>query len=424
MFEINQRYNINVPIKVWLSDKENMEQSCLDEAVKLAQLPFAEKHVALMPDCHASSFNMPIGSVLATENVIVPEAVSNDIGCGISFKLTNVDADVMNIKTDSGKLKQMLVGDIMRDIPTGFEHRKSEENLDNQKLKEIIYDYMDDDGTIGGVYEVNPREMDEVIKESHEIVGTLGGNNHFIELQENENGKLGIMIHSGSRSVGAKVNKYFNDKAKELNDKWYVNAISDNIHMPFLPIESKVGQQYIKWMNFALEIAALNRKTMMDIVVKKLEKVLSRYADIDKINYDYNLNVHHNYAEIENVDGKNYWAHRKGAVRARKSDIVPIAGAMGSYSYICQGKGNDDSFYSCSHGAGRTHTRTAAKEEFSVQEMMEDLNNKGVILGKKDKSDAQDEFYKAYKNIETVMENQTDLVDVLEKMKTIVVVKG
>lgn len=424
MFEMNKgEFRTNTPIKAWL-DENNLEQSCLEEAIKLAQLPFAEKHIVLMPDCHASGFNMPIGSILATENVVVPEAVSNDIGCGISFKLTDVDADIMNIETDSGKLKQMLVGSIMRDIPLGHEHRKSEENMDNYELNEIVYDYMEDDGTIGGLYTTYPSEMNEVINESFEIVGTLGGGNHFIELQENENGKLGIMIHSGSRSVGAKVNKYFNEKAKELNKKWWVNAISDNIHMPFLPIDSEIGQDYIKWMNFALEIAALNRKTMMDIVVKKLERILEGYVDINEIKYDYNLNVHHNYAEIENVDGKNYWVHRKGAIRARKSDIVPIAGAMGSYSYICQGKGNDDSFHSCSHGAGRTHTRTAAKEEFSNQEMIEDLNNKDIAFGKKDRSDAQDEYYKAYKDIKTVMDNQTDLVDILEEMKTVAVVKG
>lgn len=426
MFEISKgTFGTNVPIKIWLDDHKKLEKTCLEEALKLAKLPFAEKHIALMADCHASGYGMPIGGVLATKNVIVPEGCSNDIGCGVSFELTDVDADVMNIETPSGKLKQILVGDIMRDIPTGFEHRKSEENYDNGNLRCIFDEYFRiESGVKTGLMKDYSGLLKEAREQAWEIVGTLGGGNHFLELQENEDGKLGIMIHSGSRSVGAKINKYFNQKAKELNKQWYVSSISNNIHMPFLPVESDTGQQYIKWMNFALEIAKLNREVMMDIVINKLEKVLKKYADIDNVEYNYNLNIHHNYAEIENVDGENYWVHRKGAVRARKSDTIPIPGAMGSYSYICQGKGNDDSFHSCSHGAGRTHTRTAAKKEFTVQEMMEDFNDKGIVFGKKNKKESQDEYYKAYKDIETVMGNQEDLVDVLEKMKTIAVVKG
>lgn len=250
--------------------------------------------------------------------------------------------------------------------------------------------------------------------------------NHFLEFQKNEDNKLAIMVHTGSRSVGAKVNKYFNDKAKELNKKWYVSTISDNINMPFLPLDSEIGQQYMHWMQFALDVARLNREKIMDLAISKLDKLLSKHTDIDTsdVEYKYELNVHHNYADYENVFGTNYLVHRKGAVRARKSDIIPIPGAMGYKSYIAKGKGNEQSFHSCSHGAGRKYTRTKAKEKFHVSEMIEDLNNQDIVFGKDDKSQAQDEYKKAYKNIDIVMSNQSDLVEPIEKLRTLSVIKG
>lgn len=428
MIEISKKtFNTNVPIKFWVENKSELEKTCVQEAANIAKMPFAKKHFALMADCHASGHGMPIGGVLATEDVVIPDAVSRDIGCGIAFKLTDIDAKVLEIDTNgSGTIKQNLVGSIMRDIPTGFEHKNPKDNIRDADVQVLIDKYMYDDDTIGGIYESDePKEIgSEVLEEIYEIVGTLGGGNHFLEFQINEEGKLGIMIHTGSRSVGAKVNKYFSNKAKELNKKWYVSTISDNINMPFLPLDSKVGQQYIHWMNFALEVAELNRKKIMQLTIDKLEKMLKKYTDIDNINYKYNLNVHHNYADYENVNGTNYFVHRKGAVRARESDVVPIPGAMGSKSYIAKGKGNDESFHSCSHGAGRTHTRTRAIEEFNLSDMIQDLKEQNIVFGKKDKSQAQDEYKKAYKDIDTVIENQSDLIEPIEELKTVAVIKG
>jgi tRNA-splicing ligase RtcB len=412
-------------ILIWVDDGSKVEDTCYQEARGLSRLPFIDSHVALMADCHASGFGMPIGGVIATKDVIIPEAVSNDIGCGVAFKQTDIPVDVLNIETGSGTLGQMLVGSIMRDLPTGFQHQDPENNKGDKELENIIEEYLSETiPHIGGILKFKPEGMREIVEEAYEIVGTLGGGNHFLEFQKNENDKIGIMIHTGSRSVGAKIHKYFNTLAKELNEKWYVDVISDDIVMPFLPVDSKEGQQYLKWMRFALEIAEINRKKIMELAESKFKELLDKYTEYEDYEVTIDINVHHNYADIENVGGENYWIHRKGAVRAREKDIVPIPGAMGSYSYICKGKQNPLSYHSCSHGAGRLMTRTSALEKYSTQETMEDLKDKDVILGKKDKSKVADEYYKAYKDIEEVIDNQKDLIQPISKLETVLVIKG
>lgn len=428
MFEICKNDDMNIPIKVWLNKIEDLENSCLEETMKIAKLPFIKKHVALMPDCHASGYNMPIGGVVATKDVIIPDFVSNDIGCGIAFKQTNIPVKLLDIKTGNGTIKQTLVGQIMRNVPV--EKGKYTKNPPKEFEKDVI-DIINKMYSIDGFIVIDnylKQDKDFFIDIFFEAKKSfsLGAGNHFIEIQEDEDGFLGIMIHTGSRNIGAKINKYFNDLAKKLNEEWYVSAINSNIHVPFLPIKSEAGQTYFKWMNFALKIAQINRKHIMKAITKEFYNLINKYTDfdLDKLEETYDINVHHNYCAIENVNGQNYYIHRKGAVRARKKDIVPIPGAMGSYSYICQGLQNPDSFHSCSHGAGRTMTRTAALERFSTQEVIESLKEKNVILGMPNKSNVAEEYEKTYKDINEVIENQKDLVKPLKKLKTVVVVKG
>jgi tRNA-splicing ligase RtcB len=418
MYTFNGLYT-GLPVKVWIDESEDLDDNTFKEAVEISKLPYAKSHIALMPDVHATGYHMPVGGVLATKDVIVPDAVSNDIGCGVAFIQTDIEACFMQTThMDSGTVAQELVGSIMRDLPTGFQHCKKEENKDNMELLNLINNL-----NYGGDIEEKPLLM-EAVMESMEIVGSLGGGNHFVELQENKEGNLAIMIHTGSRSVGAKINSHFSKLAKSLNKKWYVDVLSDDVTMPFLPLDSDEGQEYMKFMNFALKVAELNRDKIMDLVLNKTIDLLKKRGLIDNYKITRRLNVHHNYAAYENVNGVNYMVHRKGAVRARGTDMVPIPGAMGSSSFIAQGLGNDASFKSCSHGAGRTHTRTAAKEEYSVQEVMEDLKEKNVVLGKTNKKDVAEEYMKAYKDIHQVMENQKDLVSVIDELKTIAVIKG
>lgn len=399
------------PIKMWLPDESHADEICMEQAYHLANLPFIHKWVSLMPDTHAGK-GMPIGGVIATTGVIIPNAVGVDIGCGMAFTGTDIKvAEIRDIMTGNGSLLQAMVGDILRNIPIGFNHHKSAQpcfTLDNA-LKSIEKYEMD-------------TQLTGQIQAGYYQVGTLGGGNHFIELQEDDNGCLGIMIHSGSRNFGKQVCDYFHNAARELNQKWHTD-VPDEWRLAFLPVDTAEGKQYINWMNLALDFAAENRSKMMYAVRAIVEKWIGKYTNIS-FDYTQEINCHHNYAAIEHHYGKNVWVHRKGATRARAGELAVIPGAMGSYSYVVEGLGNEMSFCSSSHGAGRQYSRKGAMEKFSVEEVILDLRNQGVVLGKHNKADVAEESRFAYKDIDIVMENQKDLVKPVKRLKTIGVVKG
>lgn len=399
------------PIRIWLQNKSDIDEGCLKQAYNLSQLPFIYKWVSLMPDTHEGK-GMPIGGVIATEDVIIPNAVGVDIGCGMCFAGTNLKvSDIKGISTPNGSLIQGIIGDILRNIPVGFAHHKEPQS------SKVLDKAMEELNKYNANSELVPQ-----IENGYYQLGTLGGGNHFIELQEDTAGYLGIMLHSGSRHFGLQICNYFNKIAKELNEKWY-SQVPSEYGLAFLPIDSVAGRQYINWMNLALDFAYENRANMMSAVKVILEKWISKYTDFN-VEYTDEINCHHNYASIENHYGKNVWVHRKGATRAREGDIAVIPGAMGSYSYIVEGLGKPESFCSSSHGAGRRCSRSAAMKNFSTEQVMVDLKQQGVILGKNRKSDVAEESRFAYKDIDEVMTNQCDLVKPLKKLKTIGVVKG
>ena len=406
-------YNEKVkrPIKIWVEKETDIEESCLEQAFHLANLPFIHKWVALMPDTHTGK-GMPIGGVIATEGVIIPNAVGADIGCGMIFTPTNIKLqDIKEIKTGNGSLIQAIVGDILRNIPVGYNRHKT-------KQPSVVLDKAVSNMEL---YAEN-KELVPLIEDGYFQVGTLGGGNHFIELQVDEDGYLGIMIHSGSRHLGKEICDYFHNVARELNQKWY-SAVPDEYRLAFLPVDSQEGKQYIDWMNLAMDYAYENRQKMMEQVMEIVAKYVEKYAGISA-EYGKIINCHHNYAAIENHFGKNVWVHRKGATRVRQGEIAVIPGAMGSYSYVVEGLGNPDSFCSSSHGAGRAYSRTGAKEAFSVEQVILDLREQDVVLGKQKKNDVAEECRFAYKDIDVVMENQKDLVKPMKKLKTVGVVKG
>lgn len=400
-----------VPIKVWLPDESQMDDICKEQALHLAELPFIFKWVSLMSDTHAG-MGMPIGGVIAANDVIIPNAVGVDIGCGMAFVGTDIRVEeIRDIMTDNGLLLQGIVGDILRNIPVGFQHHKNTQScmtLDN------ALESMDK-------YEPNP-ELCGQLDAGYYQIGTLGGGNHFIELQEDDNGCLGIMIHSGSRNFGKQVCDFFHNLARELNQKWY-SDVPDEWRLAFLPVDTQEGRQYINWMNLALDFAVENRTKMMYAVRSILEKWMGRHTDI-AYSYTEEINCHHNYAALENHYGNNVWVHRKGATRARFGELAVIPGAMGSYSYVVRGLGEKQSFCSSSHGAGRLYSRTGAKQNFSAEEVMNDLDKQGVILGKHNKKDVAEESRFAYKDIDEVMNNQKDLVETVKQLRTLGVVKG
>lgn len=408
---IMQEKNEKGFIKVWLKDREDLEESCLEQAYHLAKLPFIHKWVCLMPDTH-TGMGMPIGGVIAAKNVIIPNAVGVDIGCGMAYVGTNIKVDeIRNVMTGNGNLIQGMIGDILRNIPVGFNHHKTE----------MPCDTLDKAFTEMSLYEEDAELLGQ-LNEGYFQIGTLGGGNHFIELQEDDDGYLSVMIHSGSRHFGKTVCDYFHNKARELNRKWY-SEVPDEYRLAFLPVDTKEGKQYINWMNLSMDFARENREKMMLAVKAILEKWIGKYTDL-QIEFTEEINCHHNYAALENHYDENVWVHRKGAVRARNGELAVIPGAMGSYSYVVMGKGNPESFCSSSHGAGRQYSRKGAMEAFSCEKVMLDLAKQGVVLGKKNKADVAEESRFAYKDIDTVMSNQMDLVAPVKRLHTIGVVKG
>lgn len=405
-------YNKNMlPIKIWQTDVEAVSAKCIEQAEHLAKLPFAHKWIALMPDTHAGK-GMPIGGVIACKNVVIPNAVGVDIGCGMAYVQTDIPVEVLRETiTGSGNLVHTICGDILRNIPTGFSHFKTpqpSEVLDRAKAEM-------------GRYEADS-ELIPQIEEGYYQAGTLGGGNHFIELQQDDNGMCGIMLHSGSRHFGNIVGQYFNKIAHELNDKWF-SQVPSEWNLPFLPVDTDEGKRYLAWMQLCMDFAYENRAIMLQKVKELFTKHVKRHAGIDPVFTD-EINCHHNYAALENHFGEDVWVHRKGAISARDGEMGIIPGAMGSYSYIVRGKGNPESFMSSSHGAGRAYSRTAAMDKFSVESVIVDLKKQNVVLAKNKKTDVAEESRFAYKDINEIMANQTDLTEPVKRLFTVGVIKG
>jgi tRNA-splicing ligase RtcB len=404
----------HVPVKIWLANSSDLEPGCAEQAEHLASLPFVFKHVALMPDTH-QGYGMPIGGVLATRDVIIPHAIGVDIGCGMSYLQTDIPVKFLKEqKTGSGTLVQDIVGNILRTIPTGFGHRPEAMTLPDDIRTPLTLKTNETEA------ELNNAVFPSIFKQ----VGTLGGGNHFIELQQDRNGLLAIMIHSGSRNVGKQVCDFFNKKAVELNKQMY-SSVPPEWSLAFLPVQSELGQRYISWMNFALDFAKYNRKVMLDQVWTIVFGTMRKHGlYAPDINILTGFDVHHNYAALENHFGSNVWVHRKGAISARKGEKGIIPGSMATPSYIVEGLGNPESFNSASHGAGRAMSRKKALESIKVDDVMQDLKDKDIVLAKHNKKDVAEECGAAYKDILTVMDNEADLVKKINRLTPIAVVKG
>lgn len=373
---------------------EEMEDAAIQQARNLANLPFIYKHLALMPDAH-SGFGMPIGGVFASVDVIIPNAVGVDIGCGmcaVKTTLTNISKSQL----------QEIVNLIKQGIPVGIEHHKEPQN---EILMPVGFNLKD--------LHVVKNEYISALRQ----IGTLGGGNHFIEIQKGNDGHIWIMIHSGSRNLGKKVADYYNKEAVKLNCLWH-SQIDKTLELSFLPIQSKEAKEYFKEMNFCIEFAFANRRLMLD-------RIKSYFIDVigDDIGFDPIINIAHNYARWESHFGKDVIVHRKGATSARFGEIGIIPGSQGSKSFIVQGLGNRDSFMSCSHGAGRKMGRNQAIRTLDLQKEIDLMNRQGIIHELKTVQNL-DEAPGAYKDIDTVMNNQRDLVKILVELRPLAVVKG
>lgn len=411
MYVMYDKAKNNYPIKIWLDENATLEEQCIEQARNLSNLPFLHKWVALMPDTHAGK-GMPIGGIIAANGVVIPNAVGVDIGCGMAYLQTDLRADALKqTQTGSGSLLQAIVGDILRNVPVGFKHQRDKQpsiTLDQALREPEPYLFA--------------KHLLPELESGYYQIGTLGGGNHFIELQEDEDGTVGIMLHSGSRHLGHQICKHFHEVARRHNRSWHA-AVPDEYQLAFLPVDSEEGQSYIRWMNLALDFAQENRQQMLQAVAAIVGKAAKRYLNHEP-QFSDEINCHHNYAALENHYDKNVWVHRKGAIRARQGERGIIPGAMGSFSYIVEGKGNRESFQSCSHGAGRRMSRTKAQASFSVESVINDLKQCGVVLGKAKKSDVAEESRYAYKDIDEVIASELDLITPVKKLKTMGVVKG
>lgn len=380
-----------IPIKLWLDD---IEEGALDQARNMANLPFGFKHIAIMPDSH-QGYGMPIGGVLATKGVIVPNAVGVDIGCGMCALKTNLDS----ISTET--LKKILSG-IRELVPLGFGHHKEKHDIALMPSPETIVK--------NGIVE---RQFESARKQ----IGTLGGGNHFIEIQKGSDDHIWIMIHSGSRNIGLKVAEYYNKMAQNLNERWH-SAVDKSKNLAFLPIETQEAKDYFNEMQYCVDFAFANRMLMMNNIVSVFTDCFNgNFSEMEFVN------IAHNYARWEHHYNTNVIVHRKGATSAKEGETGIIPGSQGTKSYIVKGKGNAESFESCSHGAGRVLGRKQAARTLDLEAEIARLNEQGIIHSIRSKSDL-DEAPGAYKNIDIVMENQKDLVDILVELSPLAVIKG
>jgi tRNA-splicing ligase RtcB len=381
-----------IPVKSWGSQ---IEEVAWEQAINLSQLPFAQKWIALMPDAHPG-YGMPIGGVLFADKAIIPYAVGVDIGCGVTLIETDMHEEQLEDKVPA------FLHQISRDVPVGNGPHAQHKELQGDRFLPP-HDEEISDVASAAVFAAETQ------------LGTLGGGNHFLELQRSEDGQIWFMLHSGSRSVGKKICDHWHKVALGLNQKWF-SKLPDK-ELAYLPWGTEEAQGYFGDMLFAMRWAEENRRRMTG-------KVVSAFGRIFDAKAWQVCDIHHNYAAWENHFNRNGIVHRKGAVKAGIEDMVLIPGSMGTASYVGKGLGNPDSFESCQHGAGRARSRGDTRRMTNLEAMDLQMAQAHVTLVTPDRTAVIDESSIAYKDIEIVMVDSVDLVTPTMKLRPVGVVKG
>ena len=388
-----------VPIKAW-TDGVPVEDEARRQLINIARLPFVYRHVAAMPDVHLG-IGATVGSVIPTVGAIIPAAVGVDIGCGMCAVRTSLRAE--HLPDSLAEIRR----DIERAVPVGFGlHKETPMGISKTWRKRFAEAYKE---MIARFPKLEQKDASTAPRQ----LGTLGGGNHFIELCLDEAGCVWVMLHSGSRGIGNKIGVFFIERAKEIAAEREIALVDKNL--AWLEDGSADFRDYVRWLGWAQDYARANRDAMLKAVVGVLER---RFPDLTLTAEA--VNCHHNYASLEEHFGHRVWVTRKGAVRAGEGELGIIPGSMGAKSFIVRGKGNAESFMTCSHGAGRKMSRTAAKKAFTLAdhaaatEGVECRKDGGVL----------DETPGAYKDIGAVMAAQRDLVEVVHTLKQVVCVKG
>lgn len=389
-----------VPVKIW-SPIDTVESQALDQLKNIASMPFIFKHVAAMPDVHLGK-GATVGSVIATKGAIIPAAVGVDIGCGMMALKLEIEPQRILDKTSDIRSR------IESSIPLGPTKNAT---LSKTAEKWVGWNRWKDLNAT----KKHHKGADGLFGVARLQLGSLGGGNHFIELCLDGEGAVWVMLHSGSRNIGKSLAEMHIYTAKREMKQMFI-SLPD----PDLAYYAEGTQGYKEYMfdlMWAQEYAAANRIEMMRKVLKSISQAIGVEGVVKTSN---EINCHHNYASMENHYGENVLITRKGAIRARLGDLGIIPGSMGTRSYIVRGLGNEESFNSASHGAGRKMSRGEAKRTFSLDDLAR--QTEGVDC-RKDEG-VLDEIPGAYKNIDIVMENQKDLVEVLAQLKQFMCIKG
>lgn len=393
------------PIKTWTKNIP-VEDKAREQLRNTASLPFIHKHIAGMPDIHYG-IGATVGSVIPTRKAIIPAAVGVDIGCGMSAVRTSLTA---NDLPDSMHNMRLFIEDAIPHGGPGIKGSWAEssrngvpKNVTQLWNKQFSSDYKT-------LIDKHPKA---VSKATDIQLGTLGGGNHFLEICLDEQDRVWAMLHSGSRGLGNKIGSYFIDQAKELMETMFIE-LPDN-DLAYLPENHPLFDDYWFGLSLAQNFARASREIMMENMLQEMQGILPPFTVTGKA-----INCHHNYVAHENHYGENVWVTRKGAVRARKNDMGIIPGSMGTASFIVRGKGNPESFCSCSHGAGRVMSRSKARKTITLAEHKQAMEGIDARLD----SDVLDESPAAYKDINAVIAAQDDLIEVVHTLHQIVNIKG
>lgn len=403
MFEIIE--SSGLPIKAWTRGVQ-VEETAKQQLRNLAAMPFIHKHVAAMPDVHWG-MGATVGSVIATKGAIIPAAVGVDIGCGMMAQRTTL------VASDLPDNLHALRTEIEKRVPHGRTNNGGPgdrgawgEPISSHALTEKMV-------ALVAIVDKHPKIADAA-RRAPLHAGTLGTGNHFIEVCLDEEQRVWVMLHSGSRGIGNRIGSYFIEKAKEEMRRWFVNLPDQDL--AYLPQGSEYFKDYCEAVEWAQGFALINRQMMMTAAITALGIAVPKQFDVDCEA----VNCHHNYVSWERHFGENVMITRKGAVSAKEGQMGIIPGSMGAKSFIVRGKGNRESFMSCSHGAGRAMSRGEAKRRFTLEDHAK--ATEGVECRKD--ADVIDETPAAYKSIDAVMAAQDDLVTVEHTLKQVVCVKG
>jgi tRNA-splicing ligase RtcB (3'-phosphate/5'-hydroxy nucleic acid ligase) len=389
-------------IKAWIRGVP-LEHAAREQLENVAGLPFVHSHLAVMPDVHFGR-GATVGSVIPTRGAIIPAAVGVDIGCGMMAIETTLTAE--QLPESLSRLRSEIERKAPHGNGPGGEHRQIPDSVASAWRHSGLEERLD------RIRDKHPKIP------SHKLgaqLGTLGGGNHFIEVCLDERGRVWVMLHSGSRGTGNRIGTYFIQEARSALEKRVLGYHVPDRDLAFFIEGESLFDDYIEAVGWAQDYARLNREAMMQRTMQAMRDVLPKFK-LGALA----VNCHHNYVEQEHHFGADVWVTRNGAVRAREGELGIIPGSMGAKSFIVRGKGNAESFCSCSHGAGRAMSRTEAKQRFTLKDHRE--ATEGVECRKD--TGVIDETPMAYKDIDAVIAAQSDLIEVVHTLKQVVCVKG